>query len=139
MAQETKKEEKLTGFETAIKNYLDAKALMDPLFAPTYAKKNKSLKECCAYIMQEARKQAVKGCAAIADDIVYGMAVHYYDEDSIKVASAPSGKVVAPAPAKAPKAAPAAPKRPAEPKKAEDCTKKELKRGADCFSLFSFD
>ena len=129
MANETtKKEEKLTGFELAIKKYLDGRALSDPLFATTYAKKNKSLKECCAYIRQEAKKQAVHGCAAIADDTVYGWAVHYYDEDSIKVESAPSAKVVAPTSTKAPKAAPAAPKGPEKPK---EYTKAQLKRGED--------
>lgn len=126
-------------FKEAIKKYLDERAKSDPLFAPTYAKKNKSIDECCAYIMSEAKKKAVKGCAAISDDVVYGWAVHYYDEDSIKVTGAPKAKVTAPNTTPAPKAAPAARKGPAEPKKAEDCTKKELKRGADCFSLFSFD
>ena len=122
--------------EEAIKKYLDEKAANDPLFAQTYAKKNKSLKECCAYIMQEARKQAKSRCAAIWHEEVYNWAVHYYDEDSIKVTSAPKGKVTAPNPTKPAKTAPAGPK-PA--KKAEECTKKELKRGDDCFSLFAFE
>lgn len=134
MATDTKKKaDKPTGFELAIKAYLEKRAQDDPLFAPTYAKKNKSLKECCAYIMQEAKKQAVKGCAAVSDDVVYGWAVHYYDEDSIKVNSAPKAKVTAPTPTPVSKAAPEAPE---PPKK---LTKRQLKRGEDCFSLFSFE
>lgn len=120
-------------FKQAIKRYLDERAKSDPLFATTYAKKNKSIDECCAYIMQQAKKQAVKGCAAVSDDVVYGWAVHYYDEDSIKVTSAPKAKVTAPSPTPAPKAAPKAPEKP------KKLTKAQLKRGEDCFSLFSFE
>ena len=116
-------------FKDAIKRYLDERAKSDPLFAPTYAKKNKSIDECCAYIMQEAKKKAVKGCAAISDDVVYGWVVHYYDEDSIKVTSAPKGKVTAPNTTPAPKAAPKAPEKP------KKLTRKQLKKGEDCFSL----
>lgn len=72
-------------FEQAIKTYLDKRAKEDALFANTYKKEGKSIKECCKYIMQKARKEAKNGCAAIPDDVVYGWAVHYYDEDDIKV------------------------------------------------------
>lgn len=72
-------------FEQAIKTYLDKRAKEDALFANTYKKEGKSIKECCKYIMQKARKEAKNGCAAIPDDVVYGWAVHYYDEDEIKV------------------------------------------------------
>lgn len=72
-------------FEQTIKTYLDKRAKEDALFAETYKKEGKSIKECCTYIMQEARKEAKNGCAAIPDDVVYGWAVHYYDEDDIKV------------------------------------------------------
>lgn len=72
-------------FEQTIKAYLDKRAKEDALFANTYKKEGKSIKECCKYIMQKARKEAKNGCAAIPDDVVYGWAVHYYDEDDIKV------------------------------------------------------
>ena len=71
--------------EQTIKAYLDQRAKEDALFANTYKKEGKSIKECCKYIMQKARKEAKNGCAAIPDDVVYGWAVHYYDEDGIKV------------------------------------------------------
>ena len=32
------------------------------------------------YVMKQARKQAVGGCAMVADDVVYGWGRHYYDE-----------------------------------------------------------
>lgn len=47
-------------------------------------KPNKSLKECWDYIVSEARKKQQGGCACLSDDEVYGMAVHYFDEDDIK-------------------------------------------------------
>lgn len=120
---------KENAFEVAIKTYLEQKAEQDPLFAPTYAKENKSIKECCEYIRQQAKKQAVGRCAVISDEEVYGWAVHYYDEDSIKVTDAPKAKVTAPTTTPAPKVAPKAPE---VPKK---LTKAQLKRGEDCFSM----
>lgn len=74
--------------ENVIKSYLDERAKTDELFAKSYAKPNKSLKECCNYIMGEAKKHGNAVC--ISDDEVYGMAVHYYDEDNIKVNKLPA-------------------------------------------------
>ena len=68
-----------------IKAYLDKRASEDPLFSVTYAKENKNIKDCYSYITSQAKKQASNGCAMIEDDVVYGWAVHYYDEDDIKV------------------------------------------------------
>lgn len=69
--------------KTKIKNYLDERAKNDELFAKTYAKPNKSIDECYKYILGEARK---KGTAVgMSHEEVYGLAVHYYDEDDIKI------------------------------------------------------
>ena len=75
------------GFENAIKNYLDNRAESDRLFAISYKKENKSIQECCKYIYSQAKKLLAKGGNAVGvdDDTVYGWAVHYYDEDDIKV------------------------------------------------------
>ena len=70
-------------FKQAIKAYLDKRAEEDSLFAPQYANEKKSIDECCSYIMGEARKRG--NAVAISDEEVYGMAVHYYDEDDIKI------------------------------------------------------
>lgn len=73
-------------FETIIQTYLENRAKTDYLFAETYKKANKSIKECCKYIYSRARKLAAGGNAVGIDDAtVYGWAVHYYDEDDIKV------------------------------------------------------
>lgn len=75
-------------FKEAIKSYLDERARTDELFAKSYAKENKNLDECCSYIMGEARKLGNAVC--ISDNEVFGMAVHYYDEDDIKVNKLPA-------------------------------------------------
>lgn len=45
----------------------------------------KTLDDCCKFITGEARKQAIDGCACIEDREVYGWAVHFFEEDGIKV------------------------------------------------------
>lgn len=79
----------------AIHSYLDERAKVDELFAVAYKKKNKNIDECFAYIMGEALKESspvvpgVEGCG-MDNDVVYGMAVHYYDEDNIKINKLPA-------------------------------------------------
>ena len=75
-------------FKEAIKSYLDERAVTDELFAKSYAKENKNLDECCSYIMGEARKRG--NAVAMSDTEVFGLAVHYYDEDDIKVNKLPA-------------------------------------------------
>ncbi len=76
-------------FERAIKAYLDNRAANDPLFAQSYAKPNKSIEECCKFLIGEACAMAVKvdggKAAGTTDAEIYGLAVHYYDEDDIKI------------------------------------------------------
>ena len=76
----------LTSFQSRIKAHLDEVAKKDKQFAQSYAKKNKSLEECERYILQEVHKQA-KGKNAVGcdDDDIYNLAIHYYDEDDIKL------------------------------------------------------
>ncbi len=75
-------------FKQAIKSYLDKRAKTDKLFAVVYAKANKNLTECCSYIMGEAKKRGNAVC--MSDDEVFGLAVHYYDEDNIKINKLPA-------------------------------------------------
>ncbi len=109
MAEETKKEieeikdsapqsqpkeepaEKLNEFEKTIKAYLDKRAAEDELFAKSYAKDGKSIKQCCNFIIQEVRKS---GRCGFADEEIFGMAVHYYDEEDLGEIKASSAKVV---------------------------------------------
>lgn len=75
--------------ETAIKKYLDNRAKSDELFAAKYANPKKSIDECCRYITGEAYARAKDGTAVISDEEVYGMAVHYYDEETVEIRKAP--------------------------------------------------
>ncbi|MBO7280576.1 MAG: PcfK-like family protein [Bacteroidaceae bacterium] len=78
--------------EKAIKKYLDNRAKIDELFAAKYANPKKSIDECCKYITGEAYARAKNGCAVISDEEVYGMAVHYYDEEDINIRKAPNAR-----------------------------------------------
>ena len=84
------------GFKEIIKRHLDKMAQQDFAFAERYKDEKKSLDECVKYIMAEAKKQAKNGCAAIEDAVVYGWAVHYYQEENIKVDDKVKAKVVTP-------------------------------------------
>lgn len=68
-------------FKDTIKTYLDNRAEQDCLFAQNYKKENKSIDECINYILTQVQKS---GCCGFADDEIFGMAVHYFDEDDIK-------------------------------------------------------
>lgn len=70
---------KMEEFQQVIKAYLDQRAQEDAQFADNYAKKGKSIEKCCNYILRQAKKRG--NAVAMLDDEVYGLAVHYYDED----------------------------------------------------------
>lgn len=70
--------------EEIIKKYLAQRSLTDDSVARNMKKEGKSIKGCCDYIKSQARKAAKGGVAMIEDDVVFGWAVHYYDEDNIK-------------------------------------------------------
>ena len=68
-------------FTSVIDAHLQSVAQGDPLFAETLRKPNKNIKDCCTYIINEVKKSGRNG---FADEEIFGMAVHYYDEDDIK-------------------------------------------------------
>lgn len=78
-------------FKSVIQKYLDDRAAQDSLFAQTLQKPNKSIDQCVDYILGEVQKSGING---FADDEIYGMAVHYYDEDDITVSKPSGGRVV---------------------------------------------
>ena len=75
--------------EDIIKSYLDNRAATDPLFAEKYKNPKKSIQECIQFILGEAQEKAVKignTAGAFMDDTdVFGLAVHYYDEENIEI------------------------------------------------------
>lgn len=68
-------------FKVTIQKYLENRAKEDQLFAKSYAKQNKKIDECVAYILNRVKSS---GCNGFTDEEIYSMAVHYYDEDNIK-------------------------------------------------------
>ena len=72
-------------FKEIIKRHLDKMAQQDFAFAERYNDKSKSLDECMKYITAEAKKKTKNGGVWLEDDLVYGWAVHYYQEKDIKV------------------------------------------------------
>ena len=86
-------------FTRTIAEYLNQRAMTDPLFAPNLMKPNKNIEECITYILTEVQKS---GCNGFDDDDellrallekIFSMAVHYYDEDDIEVGKAVSCRV----------------------------------------------
>ena len=68
-------------FEQRIGAWLDQARKQDAEFDKKVAESKKDVKGCCNYILSEVRKS--KQCG-YDDAEVYGMAQHYFDEDSIK-------------------------------------------------------
>ena len=106
-----------------LQEYLEKKlgemAQQDANFRERYEDKQKSIKICLLYTPQQAHKQAVNGCAAISDDDVLQMAVHYYQEKDVEPTkqTIPAKVVAAPKEETKPKTAVLIPK--PQPKKAK--------------------
>ena len=69
-------------FKNTIKSYLEKRAETDSLFAPRYANDKKNIDDCSTYILNTVQKSS---CNGFTDDEIYGMAAHYYDEESIDI------------------------------------------------------
>lgn len=71
-------------FTRTIAEYLNLRAVTDPLFAPNLAKPHKHIEDCITYILKQVQQS---DCNGFEDDEIYSMAVHYYDEDDLEVGS----------------------------------------------------
>lgn len=78
-------------FKQTIQTYLEQRAESDTLFIPRYHNPRKSIDDCITYILNEVRRS---GCNGFADDEIYSMALHYYDEEDIDVGKPINCKVV---------------------------------------------
>lgn len=78
-------------FKRTIQSYLEERAKVDELFAKSYSKQNKNIDDCITSILNEVQKS---GCNGFEDDEIFGMAVHYYDEDNLNVGEKISCDVV---------------------------------------------
>lgn len=69
-------------FQDTIRTYLDNMAKSDVLFAVKYANPSKSMDDCVTYILNQVQKS---GCNGFEDDEIFGMAVHFWEENEIEV------------------------------------------------------
>lgn len=78
-------------FNDTIREYLEGMADNDALFAVKFANPTKSMEDCVTYIINQVQKS---GCNGFADDEIFGMAVHYWEESEIEVGNPITCKVV---------------------------------------------
>ena len=78
-------------FKKTLLAYLDKRALEDKLFAVAYQKPGKNIEDCITYILNKVKKS---GCNGFADEEIYSISVHYYDEDNIKAGQRPDCQVI---------------------------------------------
>jgi len=78
-------------FNETIKTYLEERAENDALFAVKYANPSKSVDDCVTYILNSVRKS---GCCGFTDDEIFGLAVHYYEENEIEIGKPVNCQVV---------------------------------------------
>ncbi len=88
MAQENKATDY---FKQTIQSYLKRRAQADELFAPRLANPKKNIDECITFILNYVKES---GCNGFADDEIYSLAMHYYDEDDIDIGKPLKCKVV---------------------------------------------
>ncbi len=69
-------------FKQTIAAYLEQRAADDELFATVFANPNKNIDDCITYILNTVKES---GCNGFADEEIYSMAMHYYDEPDIEV------------------------------------------------------
>lgn len=69
-------------FKQVIKQYLDARAETDELFKEKYLNEKKNIDDCITYILNTVKKS---GCCGFDDDEIFGIAIHYYDEEKIDI------------------------------------------------------
>ena len=67
-------------FKNTIRAHLEKVAAADPAFAEKFRNGKKNIDDCCTYILNKVK---ASGCNGFADDEIYGMAMHYYDEENI--------------------------------------------------------
>lgn len=78
-------------FKQAIQAYLDQCILFDELFREKYNNPKKNIDDCITYILNTVQRSGING---FHDNEIFGMAVHYYDEDNIEVGNPINSRVV---------------------------------------------
>jgi len=69
-------------FKRTISDHLDSVASNDPAFAEKMKNPDKNMDQCITYILNQVKKS---GAVGFADEEIFGMAMHYFDEEKIEV------------------------------------------------------
>ena len=78
----------LTAEERIVAEYIDANA--SDILVEKINKSNKGISDCWSFIISQAKAKAGKNKAVgVADMEVFGWAIHYFEEDSIKKGDTP--------------------------------------------------
>lgn len=78
-------------FKKTIEAFLNGYASKDPEFDKKFRSEGKSIDDCVTYILNTVQKS---GCNGFTDDEIFGMALHYYDEEKIEIGKPIDCKVV---------------------------------------------
>lgn len=68
-------------FKNTIESHLKNVASEDSAFAEKLENPNKNIDDCITYILNQVQQS---GCNGFEDQEIYGMALHYYDEENVK-------------------------------------------------------
>jgi hypothetical protein len=69
-------------FKQVIEEYVNNFASTNATFAEKFSNKSKNIDDCITYILNKVK---ASGCNGFADDEIFGMAIHYYEEQNIEV------------------------------------------------------
>ena len=78
-------------FKRTIYMYLEQRAEEDALFAKKYRNPAKNMDECVTHILNYVQKS---GCNGFTDGEIFGLAIHYYEENEIEVGNPMDCQVV---------------------------------------------
>lgn len=78
-------------FKKTIAEYLKLRAFKYPLFKEKLKNPSKKIDDCITYILNQVK---TSGKVGFTDDEIFGMAIHYYDEDNLDVGPLVNVKVV---------------------------------------------
>lgn len=78
-------------FKNTIQNHLNEVASRDESFAAKLKNEKKNIDDCITYILNQVQKS---GCNGFADEEIFGMALHYYDEEKVDVGKKVNASVV---------------------------------------------
>lgn len=78
-------------FKETIQTYLEDMASNDLNFREHYLNKEKNINDCLTYILNTVQKSKRKG---FTDAEVFGMALHYYEEENVKIGGKIKAQVI---------------------------------------------